>query len=84
MRKDDRGCGRERKRYEREVPATLTIGSKTSGGVCGRVVTSGQTTIDVFASGKNQMGTLGIFVEPQLPMTHVKLRFRWTIRQSGE
>jgi hypothetical protein len=60
--------------YEREVPATLASGNDTSGRMCGRVVTGGLTAIDVLASGEGEMATLGILIEPELPMTHLNVR----------
>lgn len=55
-----------------EVPPTLTGGGDTSGRVCGRVETGCLSAVHVLATGENEMATLGIFVEPQLPMTHLK------------
>ena len=40
--------------------------------MCGRVVAGGLTTIDVLVFGEDEMVALGIFVEPQLPMTHLR------------
>lgn len=55
-----------------EVPPTLTDGGNTRGRVCGGVVTDGQAAIDVLTSSEDQVTALGIFVEPQLPMTHLR------------
>lgn len=72
MRNDDRRCRKERKWYRREVPPTLTDGGDTGERMCGRVETRFLSAVDVLTTGENEMVTLGIFVEPQLPMTHLK------------
>lgn len=64
--------------YERVVPPTLASGSDTSGGMCGRVVTGGLTAIDVLACGEDEMATLGILIEQELPMTHLNVRGQQT------
>ena len=58
--------------YEREVPSTLAGGRNTSGRMCSRVVAVGPTAINVLTAGESQMATGGMFVEPQLPMTHLR------------
>lgn len=58
--------------YGREVPPTLAGGGKTGGRMCSRVVAVGPTAIDVLTAGEGQMATGGMFVEPQLPMTHLQ------------
>lgn len=55
-----------------EVPPTFTGGGHTSGWMRGRVETGCLSAVHVLATGENEMGTLDIFVEPQLPMTHLK------------
>ena len=40
--------------------------------MCGRVVAVGLAAVDVLAFGEDEVATLGIFVEPQLPMTHLR------------
>jgi len=69
-----RSAGAERgmERYEREVSSTPAGGSNTSGRVCGRVVAGCLTTIDVLTAGEREMGTGNMFIEPQLPMTHLQ------------
>ena len=57
--------------YGREVPFTLAGGSNASGRVCGRVVAGGLTAVDVLVAGERQVATEGMFIEPQLPMTHL-------------
>jgi len=53
-----------------EEAATLAIGSDAGCGVCGGVEAERLAAIDVLAGGEDEVATLGIFVEPQLPMTH--------------
>lgn len=60
----------ERKQHRREEAATLAIGSDAGGRMCGRVEAERLPAIDVLAGGEDEVATLGIFVEPQLPMTH--------------
>jgi len=55
----------------REVPPTMAGGGDASGRVFGRVVAGGLTTIYVLTAGESQMATGGMFIEPQLPMTHL-------------
>ena len=40
--------------------------------MCDRVVAAGLLTVDVLAPGEGEMATGGMFVEPQLPMTHLQ------------
>ena len=58
--------------YGREVSPTLTGGSNASGRVCGRVVAGGLAAVDVLTGGESQVATEGVFIEPQLPMTHLE------------
>ena len=58
--------------YRREVSPTLACGSNTSGRMCGRVVAGGLTAVDVLTAGESQMAAGGMFIEPQLPMTHLQ------------
>jgi len=62
--------------YGREVPPTLTVGSNAGGRMCGRVVAGGLTAINVLTADESQMATVGMFIEPQLPMTHLQLARR--------
>jgi len=55
-----------------EVPPALAGGSDASGRVCSRVVAGGLAAIHVLTAGESQMATGGMFVEPQLPMTHLQ------------
>ena len=70
MRKDDRRGGM--KRNGREVPPTVAGGGDASGRVCGRVVAGGLATVYVLTGGESQMAAGGMFIEPQLPMTHLQ------------
>jgi len=58
--------------YGREVSPTLACGSNTSGRMCGRVVAGGLTAVDILTAPESQMATGGMFIEPQLPMTHLQ------------
>jgi hypothetical protein len=58
--------------YGREEPPASADGSNASGRMCGGVVADGLTTIDVLAAGESQVATGGMFVKPQLPMTHLQ------------
>jgi len=53
-----------------EVPPTLAGGGDTGGWVCNRVVAGGLAAVHVLTAGKSQVATGGVFVEPQLPVTH--------------
>lgn len=63
---------RKMKWYGREVPPTLTGGGNTSGRMCGRVMAGGLAAIHVLTAGESQMAAGGMFIEPQLPMTHLQ------------
>jgi len=58
--------------YAREVPPTLTGGGNARGRMRSRVVADGLTAINVLTAGESQMATVGMFIEPQLPMTHLQ------------
>ena len=58
--------------YGREVPPTLAGGGDTSGRMYSGVVAGGLTAIDVLTASEGQVATGGMFVEPQLPMTHLE------------
>jgi len=68
------------------VPPTLTRGRDAGCRVCGSIVTGVLTAVDVLALDENEMATLGIFLEPQLPMTHLRLcgRFQEHNQRPGE
>ena len=55
----------------REVSPTMAGGSDASGRVCGRVVAGGLAAVHVLTAGESQMATGGMFIEPQLPVTHL-------------
>jgi len=56
----------------REVPPTLAGGGDASGRVGSRVVAGGLATVHVLTAGESQMATGDMFIEPQLPMTHLQ------------
>lgn len=58
--------------YEREVPPTSAGGGDASSRMRSRVVAGGLATIDVLTAGEGQVATGCVFVEPQLPMTHLQ------------
>lgn len=58
--------------YGREVPPALAGGGDTGGRMRSGVVAGGLATVDVLAAGEGQMAAGGMFVEPQLPMTHLQ------------
>jgi len=72
------------KRYGREEPPTSAGWRDTRGRVRGGVVAGGLTAIDVLASGEGEMTTGGMFIEPQLPMTHLEAVAGERISEAGE
>jgi hypothetical protein len=57
--------------YGREVPPAFASGSGAGDRVRSGVVAGGLTAINVLTSGESQMATGGMFIEPQLPVTHI-------------
>jgi len=72
------------KRNRREEPPTSAGWGDTRGRVCGGVVAGGQTAVDVLAGGEGEMTTGGMFIEPQLPMTHLEAIAGERISEAGE
>ena len=59
--------------YGREVSPAPAGWGNTGCRMRGRVVAGCLTTIDILTGGKSQMATGGMFIEPQLPMTHLQV-----------
>ena len=72
------------KRYGREEPPTSAGWRDTRGRVCGGVVAGDLTAIDILAGGEGEMTTGGMFIEPQLPMTHLEAVAGGRISEAGE
>lgn len=58
--------------YGREVSPTLAGGNDTGGWMCSGIVAGGLVAVHVLTANEGQMATGGMFIEPQLPVTHLR------------